>query len=188
MSKFLVAGLGNIGLEYAHTRHNIGFDIADEFVKKHGATYVNDRYADVCMLNYYGKQVFVIKPTTFMNLSGKAVRYWMQYLKINLNQLFVLVDDLAIDFGKIRIKSGGSDAGHNGLKSINELLLSQNYPRLRFGLGNSYPRGRQVDFVLGKFTANEQKELPLLIDKSVQAIESFIARGLEPTMNAFNKK
>lgn len=188
MSKFLIVGLGNIGAEYAHTRHNIGFDIADELVKKHQSSFTSDRYADVAQLGFKGKQLFVIKPTTYMNLSGKAVRYWLQQLKLTPQHLMVLVDDLAIDFGKIRIKSGGSDAGHNGLKSINELLLTQQYPRLRFGLGNNYPKGRQVDFVLGHFNAEEQKEIPLLIDRSVQAIESFTARGLEPTMNEFNRK
>ncbi len=188
MSKFLIVGLGNIGAEYAHTRHNIGFDIADELARKHQSSFTNDRYADMAQIGYKGKQIYVIKPTTYMNLSGKAVRYWMQQLKLQPNQIFVLVDDLAIDFGKIRIKSGGSDAGHNGLKSINELLLTQQYPRLRFGLGNNYPKGRQVDFVLGFFNPDEQKDIPLLIDRSVQAIESFATRGLEPTMNEFNRK
>jgi PTH1 family peptidyl-tRNA hydrolase len=188
MSKFLIVGLGNIGAEYAHTRHNIGFDIADELVRKHQSSFTGDRYADIAQIEFKGKQIYVIKPTTYMNLSGKAVRYWMQKLKLQPNQILVLVDDLSIDFGKIRIKAGGSDAGHNGLKSINELLLTQQYPRLRFGLGNNYPKGHQADFVLSLFNPNEQKELPFLIEKSVAAIESFVTRGLEPTMNEFNRK
>lgn len=186
--KFLIVGLGNIGSEYAHTRHNIGFDILDALAEKHGKSFAPDRYADYCMVSVKGKQLHLIKPTTYMNLSGKAVRYWMQELKIEANQIFVLVDDLAIDFGKIRIRGNGSDAGHNGLKNINELLQTQNYPRLRFGIGNNFPKGRQVDFVLGKWDEEEQKLLPELIKHSVDAIESFAHIGLERTMNFFNKK
>jgi peptidyl-tRNA hydrolase, PTH1 family len=129
----------------------------------------------------------VIKPNTYMNLSGKAVRHWMQQLKLNPENIFVLVDDLAIPFQKIRIRGNGSDAGHNGLKSIQELLLTQNYPRLRFGIGNNFPKGRQVDFVLGKWGNEELIELPSLIQKSVQAIETFALRGLAASMNEFNK-
>lgn len=186
--KFLIVGLGNIGAEYAHTRHNIGFDIADAFVAKHGKTFSPDRYADYAMCNIKGKQIHVIKPTTYMNLSGKAVRYWMQELKLEASQIFVLVDDLAIDFGKIRIRGNGSDAGHNGLKNINELLQTQNYPRLRFGIGNNYPKGRQVDFVLGHWNEEEQTKLPDLIKHSIDAIEAFAQIGLERTMNFYNIK
>lgn len=185
--KFLIVGLGNIGSEYAHTRHNIGFDILDAFAKKHGKTFAPDRYADYCMISVKGKQLHLIKPNTYMNLSGKAVRYWMQELKLEANQIFVLVDDLAIDFGKIRIRANGSDAGHNGLKNINELLQTQNYPRLRFGIGSNYAKGQQVDFVLGMFNEEEQKTLPELIKHSIDAIESFALSGLERTMNFFNK-
>lgn len=186
--KFLIVGLGNIGLEYAHTRHNIGFDIADALVAKHGKSFSAERYADYAMCTVKGKQFHIIKPTTYMNLSGKAVRYWMQELKLEPSQLFVLVDDLAIDFGKIRIRANGSDAGHNGLKNINELLQTQNYPRLRFGIGNNYPKGRQVDFVLGKWSEEEQTKLPDLIKHSVDAIEAFGQIGLERTMNFYNIK
>lgn len=185
--KFLIVGLGNIGSEYAHTRHNIGFDILDAFAKKHGKTFAPDRYADYCMISVKGKHLHLIKPNTYMNLSGKAVRYWMQELKLEANQIFVLVDDLAIDFGKIRIRANGSDAGHNGLKNINELLQTQNYPRLRFGIGSNYAKGQQVDFVLGMFNEEEQKTLPELIKHSIDAIESFALSGLESTMNFFNK-
>jgi PTH1 family peptidyl-tRNA hydrolase len=185
--KYLIVGLGNIGDEYAHTRHNIGFDIADELVKNHNASFETKRHADYSHLSIKGRQLHIIKPNTYMNLSGKAVRYWMNELDIKVDSIFVLVDDLAIDFGKLRIRGNGSDAGHNGLKNINELLQTQNYPRLRFGIGNNYPKGRQVDYVLGKFNDEERKFLPELIDKSVKSIESFAQRGLANTMNEFNK-
>jgi PTH1 family peptidyl-tRNA hydrolase len=185
--KYLIIGLGNIGDEYANTRHNIGFDIADELAKNHNASFETQRHADYAHLSIKGRQLHIIKPNTYMNLSGKAVRYWMIELEIKVDSIFVLVDDLAIDFGKLRIRGIGSDAGHNGLKNINELLQTQNYPRLRFGIGNNYPKGRQVDYVLGKFNNEEQKFLPELIDKSVKSIESFALRGLANTMNEFNK-
>lgn len=185
--KYLIVGLGNIGDEYAHTRHNIGFDIADELAKKHNVSFETQRHADYTHLSIKGRQLHIIKPNTYMNLSGKAVRYWMNELNIKVDSIFVLVDDLAIDFGKLRIRGNGSDAGHNGLKNINELLQTQNYPRLRFGIGNNYPKGRQVDYVLGKFNSEEQKFLSELIDKSVKSIESFALRGLANTMNEFNK-
>lgn len=185
--KYLIVGLGNIGAEYAHTRHNIGFDVVDELVAKHNGSFITERHADYAQIGIKGKQLHVIKPTTYMNLSGKAVRFWMQQLKIEASQIMIVVDDLAIDFGKIRIRANGSDAGHNGLKSINELLITQNYPRLRFGIGNNYPKGRQVDYVLGHFTAAEQSLLPELILHSVEAIEAFATIGLERTMNFYNK-
>jgi PTH1 family peptidyl-tRNA hydrolase len=185
--KFLVVGLGNIGSEYAHTRHNIGFDVVDAFVHKHNGSFIAERHADYAQISIKGKQLHVIKPTTYMNLSGKAVRFWMQQLKIEVNQIMIVVDDLAIDFGKIRIRANGSDAGHNGLKSINELLMTQQYPRLRFGIGNNFPKGRQVEYVLGHFTAAEQSLLPELINHSVEAIEAFAAIGLERMMNFYNK-
>lgn len=185
--KFLVVGLGNIGSEYAHTRHNIGFDVVDAFVHKHNGSFITERHADYAQISMKGKQLHVIKPTTYMNLSGKAVRFWMQQLKIEVSHILIVVDDLAIDFGKIRIRGNGSDAGHNGLKSINELLMTQQYPRLRFGIGNNFPKGRQVEYVLGHFTAAEQGSLPELINHSVEAIEAFAAIGLERMMNFYNK-
>jgi PTH1 family peptidyl-tRNA hydrolase len=185
--KYLIVGLGNIGDEYAQTRHNIGFDVADALAEKYKVSFASDRYTDMAEFSLRGRQITVIKPTTFMNLSGKAVRYWMQALKIPIENIFVLVDDLAIPFNKIRIRGNGSDAGHNGLKSIQELLLTQNYPRLRFGIGNNYSKGRQVEFVLGKWSNEELIEIPSLIKHSVQAIESFATRGLANTMNDFNK-
>ena len=186
--KFLIVGLGNIGDEYAHTRHNIGFDIADALVKKHDAKFEPDRYADHAHFSLKGKQFHVIKPTTYMNLSGKAVRYWMDKLKLTHESVFILVDDLAIPFGKIRIREKGSDAGHNGLKSINELLLTQNYARLRFGIGAEFSKGKQIDFVLSKWNDEEQKQIPELINRSVDSIESFAQRGIAVAMNLYNTK
>lgn len=185
--KFLIVGLGNIGAEYAQTRHNIGFDIAEALVKKHAGNFTVQKHAQYAQVSLRGRQIHVIMPTTYMNLSGKAVRHWMTDLKIPIENIFILVDDLAIDFGKLRIRGNGSDAGHNGLKSINELLGTQNYPRLRFGIGNNFPKGRQVDYVLGKWTTDEMKEMPFLIHKSVDAIESVVIKGLPLTMNEYNK-
>lgn len=185
--KYLIIGLGNIGDEYAHTRHNIGFDILDNFAHKHQLVFAPDRYADYAKASIKGKQFHLIKPTTYMNLSGKAMRYWLEHLKIPVEQSLVLVDDLAIDFGKIRIRKNGSDAGHNGLKNIQELLQTQNYPRLRFGIGNNFPKGRQVEYVLGKWATDEQLALDPLITHAVNAIESFAFVGIDRTMNLFNK-
>lgn len=185
--KYLVVGLGNIGDEYAHTRHNIGFDIADELVLQHKGNFTPERYADLAEVSIRGRQLFVIKPNTYMNLSGKAVRYWMNELKLTPEKIFVVVDDLAITFGRLRIRGNGSDAGHNGLKSINELLLTQNYARLKFGIGSNFPKGKQIDFVLGKWDQEEAKEILPLMLKSVKAVESFATRGLANTMNDFNK-
>jgi PTH1 family peptidyl-tRNA hydrolase len=185
--KYLIVGLGNIGDEYAHTRHNIGFDVVDALAEKYKSAFTADRYADIAEISLRGRQIIAIKPNTYMNLSGKAVRYWMQAHKIPVENIFVIVDDLAIPFGKIRIRGNGSDAGHNGLKSIQELLLTQNYPRLRFGLGSNYAKGRQVDFVLGTWNTEEAKEIAPLCLKCVQAIESFVLRGLPLTMSEFNK-
>lgn len=185
--KYLIVGLGNIGPEYAHTRHNIGFDIADELVKGLGGSFDNIRLAYYAEVGFKGKKLHVIKPTTFMNLSGKAVNYWMKELKIAPKNVLVVVDDLALPLGKLRLKLQGSSAGHNGLKSIEEVCGGQNYARLRFGIGNDYPKGRQIDFVLGLFDKNEQLELPALIDKSVELIKSFVTIGPAHTMTAFNK-
>lgn len=184
--KFLIVGLGNPGSEYEHSRHNIGFDIADTFAKKHGAHFAPDRYADYAHVSLKGKHFHLIKPTTYMNLSGKAVRYWLDKLNLTPEQMLVLVDDLAIDFGKIRMRKNGSDAGHNGLKNIQELLQTQNYPRLRFGIGNHFPKGGQVDYVLGKWNNEEQAELPKLIAHSADAVEAFGLTGIDRAMNQFN--
>jgi PTH1 family peptidyl-tRNA hydrolase len=184
--KYLIVGLGNIGAEYEHTRHNIGFDIADAFVTKHGGTFRNDRLADVAECKWKGRTFVVIKPTTYMNLSGKAVKYWMDKEKVPLENILVLVDDLALPLEVIRLRAGGSDAGQNGLKSIQELLGTNQYPRLRFGIGNNFPRGKQVDFVLGKWSNEEWAVVMAKLGKCVEVIESFASVGLPRTMNIFN--
>ncbi len=186
--KFLIVGLGNIGDEYAHTRHNIGFDVVNAFVQKHQATFKVERLAYMAAIKWKGKQFICICPTTYMNLSGKAVKYWMDKEKIQLENILVIVDEVAIPFNKLRIKPGGSDGGHNGLKSIHELLGTTNYPRLRFGIGNDYPKGLQADFVLGKWTKEEEPLVKLKIEKSVEAIECFATQGLATAMNKINNQ
>ncbi|MCK6609458.1 MAG: aminoacyl-tRNA hydrolase [Bacteroidia bacterium] len=185
--KFLIVGLGNPGEEYAFTRHNIGFLIADELVKQFNGNWSPGRFGDIAEIGIRGKKLTVLKPNTYMNLSGKAMRYWMQQLAIPATQTLTLVDDLAIDFGKVRIRPSGSAAGHNGLKNIEECLSSQAYPRLRFGIGSNFSKGKQIDYVLGKWNKDEEPELPFLIGHCVKACESFVLRGLTPTMNEFNK-
>lgn len=185
--KFLIVGLGNIGPEYADTRHNIGFMVADELVKQAGATFSTLRHAYYSEYKFKGKIVHVIKPTTYMNLSGKAVNYWMKELRIPIEQVLVIVDDIAIPFGKIRLKPKGGNAGHNGLKSIEALCGGQNYPRLRFGVDDNFSTGRQADYVLSGFDNDELMELPALIEQSVKMVESFMAVGIELTMTRFNK-
>lgn len=188
MDKYLIVGLGNPGAEYRDTRHNIGYRIADKIASDAGATFEADRYADVARFRLKNKQAVVIKPTTFMNLSGNAVRYWKEKENIDLANILVLVDDLALPFGAIRIKGSGSDAGHNGLKDIALKLSSQNYPRLRFGIGNDFSRGHQVDYVLGAFTLDERQQLPTRIDVAVDAIKDFMLAGIEHAMCNFNNK
>lgn len=184
--KFLLIGLGNIGEEYNHTRHNIGFDILDELAKNLEIKFQLDRHAFYAHGKFKGKNLHLIKPTTFMNLSGKAVNYWMNDLKISQENIFVITDDLALPFGKIRIRKNGSDGGHNGLKNIIEILGNNNFARLRFGIGNEFHRGKQVDFVLSKWNKEEQKELPEKINKATEAIKSFTTIGIERTMNVYN--
>ncbi|WP_207428168.1 aminoacyl-tRNA hydrolase [Pedobacter sp. SYSU D00535] len=185
--KYLIVGLGNIGSEYADTRHNIGFMILDALAKKAGTSFANLRLAYYTDYSFKGRSLHLIKPTTYMNLSGKAVNYWMHELKVPVENILVLVDDLALPFGTIRLKPKGGNAGHNGLKSIEALVGGQNYPRLRFGIGDNYPKGRQVDYVLSSFDTDEVPELPQLIDRSIEMIESFVSVGVELTMTRFNK-
>lgn len=184
--KFLIVGLGNIGEEYAHTRHNIGFDVVDALARKYDATFHNDRLAAIAEVKLKGRQVILIKPSTYMNLSGKAVKYWMDKEKVPLQHLLIVVDDLALGLEKLRLRPGGSDAGHNGLKSIQQHLQTTQYPRLRFGIGNNYPKGHQVDFVLGKWSADELPIVLKKIDLSVSTIEQFALTGIERTMNFVN--
>ncbi|MBN8851108.1 MAG: aminoacyl-tRNA hydrolase [Sphingobacteriales bacterium 50-39] len=186
MAKYLIVGLGNIGADYAGTRHNIGFDVADALVKKHEGSFRLDRLAEVAEIRWKGKTLITIKPTTFMNLSGKAVKYWMDKEKISLENVLIIVDELALPLTKFRLRPAGSSAGHNGLRSIEEVLGTDGYPRLRFGIGNSFPKGRQVDFVLGRW---KEDELPLVrqkVDKTVELVESFATSGIERTMNQYN--
>jgi len=185
--KYLIVGLGNIGPEYADTRHNIGFMVADELVKSAKTSFTNLRLAYYAELSHKGRKVYVIKPTTYMNLSGKAVNYWMQELKIPVENVLIIVDDLALPLGTLRLKPKGSAAGHNGLRSIESTLGHNNYSRLRFGISDNFPKGRQVDYVLSGFDDDEQPELPALIDRSVEMIYSFVTAGAELTMTRFNK-
>lgn len=186
--KFLIIGLGNVGNEYAHTRHNIGFDVVYAFVSKHGGNFRTDRLAYVAEVKWKGKFFICICPTTYMNLSGKAVKYWMDKEKIAVDHSLVIVDDLALPLEKLRIRPGGSDAGHNGLKSIAEILQTAEYPKLRFGIGNNYPKGMQADFVLGKWQKEEEPLVKLKIEKSVEAIECFASQGITAAMNQVNNK
>ena len=187
MSKFLLVGLGNIGPDYEGTRHNIGFDLADAWASKHEGVFTQERLAYVAKTKWKGKIVICIKPTTYMNLSGKAVKYWIDKEGISLEHVLVLVDELALPLNKIRLRPGGSAAGHNGLKSIEEILQTIEYPRLRFGIGNDYPRGQQVEHVLGKWTEAERPLVKLKIEKSVEILESFITTGIAKTMSLYNK-
>lgn len=186
--KFLIVGLGNIGDEYAHTRHNIGFDVVSHFAKVNDVPMSGERYGEVGTMRFKGHIITLLKPNTYMNLSGKAVNYWMQKENVPLENVFVVVDDLALPFGAIRIKGKGSDAGHNGLKNINQMLGTTNYARLKFGLGNDFARGQQIDFVLGKWTDEQQQLLPERIGLASDAIKSFISVGLQLTMNQYNNK
>lgn len=184
--KYLVVGLGNIGPKYDGTRHNIGFDVLDEWAKQKEATFKTDKLGDVCEIKHKGRTIHLLKPSTFMNLSGKAVRYWMDKHKVQKENLMVVVDDLALPLGSIRMRKKGSDAGHNGLKNINELCGGNNYPRLRFGIGNDFHKGQQVDFVLGKWKSEEESQLKEIIDKSIKAMEAFTTIGIDRAMNQFN--
>ena len=186
--KFLIVGLGNTGNEYAHTRHNIGFDVANAFVQKHLANFRTDRLAYVAEAKWKGKTFICICPTTFMNLSGKAVKYWLDKEKIAIETTITLVDDRALPLNKLRIRPGGSDAGHNGLKSIQEILGTTDYAKLRFGIGNDFPKGFQSDFVLGKWRKEEEPLVKLKIEKAVEAIECFAAQGINAAMNLVNNK
>ncbi len=186
--KFLIVGLGNVGNEYAHTRHNIGFDVVNAFVLKHQVSFRVDRLAYVAGVKCKGKSFVCICPTTFMNLSGKAVKYWMDKEKIPLEHILVIVDDVALPLDKLRLRPGGSDAGHNGLKSLQEVLGNKDYPRLRFGTGNDYPKGHQSDFVLGKWKKEEEALVKLKIEKATEVIETFALQGITAAMNQVNNQ
>lgn len=185
--KYLIVGLGNIGAEYDATRHNIGFDVADTFVLKHGSKFDLDRHAFKAECKWKGKTFIVIKPTTYMNLSGKAMKYWLDKENIPVENSLVIVDDLALPIESLRVRESGSAAGHNGLKNIELILGSNAYPRLRFGVGNNFPKGQQVKFVLSRWLPDELPIVKEKILKSVEIIESFAAVGITRTMNLYNK-
>jgi PTH1 family peptidyl-tRNA hydrolase len=187
MSKFLIVGLGNIGNEYANTRHNIGFDVINALVQKYSGSLQVERLAYVAELKLKGKKLVCICPTTFMNLSGRAFKYWMDKEKVPLENTLTIVDDLALPLDKIRLRAGGSPAGHNGLKDIQLTIGTDQYPKLRFGIGNEYPKGMQADFVLSKWLNSELPTVKLKIDKCIEIIENFVNIGIEQTMNEVNK-
>ncbi len=186
MNKFLIAGLGNIGPDYKGTRHNIGFEILDAFAQQHAAFFKSGRLADTAEIKWKGKFILCIKPGTFMNASGKAVRYWLDKENIPLENLLVIVDDLTLSLEKLRVRAAGSSGGHNGLKSIEEDLQTNAYAKLRFGISNDFPKGRQVEYVLGKWSEKELPVVQLKISKCVELIENFIQSGIAVTMNQFN--
>lgn len=187
MHKYLIIGLGNIGNEYADTRHNIGFDVIHAFVKKHGGTFKSDRLAFVAEVKIKGRLFICICPTTFMNLSGKAFKYWLDKEKIAIENTLTIVDDLALPIDKLRLRATGSDAGHNGLRDIQTVLATDKYPKLRFGIGNQFPKGMQANFVLSKWLPTEIPIVQLKIEKSVEVIEQFAFLGIEKTMTDVNK-
>lgn len=186
--KYLIVGLGNIGDEYRDTRHNIGFNVLDAFAKASNIVFKDGRYGATADLSLKGRQLVLLKPSTYMNLSGNAVRYWMQQEKVPLENVLIVVDDLALPFGILRLKPKGSDAGHNGLKHIAATLGTENYARLRFGIGNNFPKGAQIDYVLGHFSEEEKQQMGERIDTACEIIKSFCLAGIAITMNQFNKK
>ena len=186
--KYLIAGLGNIGDEYRDTRHNIGFMVLDALARASNAVFRDGRYGFTTTISVKGRQLILLKPSTYMNLSGNAVRYWLQREKIPLENLLVVVDDIALPFGSLRMKGKGSDAGHNGLKHIAATLGTQGYARLRFGIGNDFPRGGQIDYVLGEFGEEDLKLLPERLEKAGEMVKSFCLAGLEITMTQYNNK
>ena len=186
--KFLIVGLGNPGNEYAHTRHNIGFDVVNAFVRKHGGEFTSGRHAWVARVKWKGKQFVCVCPNTYMNLSGKAVKYWLDHEKLDPSAMLVILDEVAIPLNKLRLRPSGSDGGHNGLKSINEMLGHTEYPRLRFGIGNDYPKGLQADYVPGKWRKEEEQQVAFKIGKAVETVETFATQGIAAAMNAINNQ
>ncbi len=186
--KYLIIGLGNIGSEYHNTRHNIGFSVLDALAETANLSFKDARYGAMTEYKFKGRTYILVKPSTYMNLSGKAVNYWLQKEKIPVENMMIIVDDLALPFGTLRLRPKGSDAGHNGLKHINETLGHQNYARLRFGIGADFGRGQQVDYVLGKWTTEEAKQLPELYKICINMIKGISTIGLQQTMTAYNTK
>ena len=188
VNKFLIVGLGNIGAEYANTRHNIGFKILDFFARQEKLSFSTVRLGAISEFKLKGKTVFLLKPNTYMNLSGNAVKFWMDKEKIQKENVLVITDDLNLEFGTFRIKPKGTDGGHNGLKNIQLVLQSSEYPRFRFGISDSFKKGKQIDYVLGEWDENEKIKLTERLEKASEIIKSFVLSGLENTMNEFNGK
>lgn len=188
MKKYLLVGLGNIGTEYHNTRHNIGFKILDKLAKEKKVQFETAKLGSITSFNHKGRKIILLKPSTFMNLSGKSVNYWMQKEKINIDNLLIVTDDLNLNFGSIRLKAKGSDGGHNGLKDIQRVLNTTKYPRFRFGIGDEFSKGRQVNYVLGKWTREEADKLQERLETSSELLLSFTTAGIANTMNAFNGK
>jgi len=186
--KYLIVGLGNMGSEYDKTRHNIGFDVLDHLAAQEGCAFKDEQLGDIAQFKHKGRAIYLLKPSTFMNLSGKAVRYWVQKLNIAPENWLVIVDEFQFDIGEYKLQKKGSDGGHNGLKSIQQLMNGNKYPRLRVGIGHNFHRGQQVEYVLGKWKDHEWKEMQPVIDISCDVVRSFASIGLDKTMNAFNKK
>ncbi len=183
---YLVVGLGNIGSEYADTRHNVGFMVLDAWAQASNAVFKAQRYGDVAEISFKGRNITLLKPSTYMNLSGNAVRYWVNKLKLPLENLLIICDDLNLPFSTLRMRKKGSDGGHNGLKNIQELLGTQDYARIRIGIGNNFAKGGQVDFVIGQMTPEEKNAMPEICDKVIEGIKSFTTIGIDRTMNSFN--
>ena len=186
--KYLIAGLGNIGAEYAGTRHNIGFRVADALAATGGVAFSTERYGDVARVSFRGRTMVLLKPSTYMNLSGKAVSYWLQKEKIETGRLLVVVDDIALPFGALRIRGKGSDGGHNGLKNITQVIGTADFARLRFGVGGNFPKCYQIDHVLGEWSADELRALPERIELACDAVRTFAVAGVEMAMNSYNNK
>lgn len=186
--KYLIVGLGNIGKDYEHTRHNIGFDVVQQWANDAGVKFELQRHAAAAKLSFKGRQIILLQPTTYMNLSGKAVKYWMNEANIPIENVLIVMDDLALPFGSLRLRGKGSDGGHNGLKSIDFELQSNAYARLRFGIGNDYPKGMQVQYVLGKWSAEQKKTIEERIGMAVEICQSFCTAGLAHTMSNYNNK
>lgn len=186
--KYLIVGLGNVGSEYDYTRHNIGFEVLDKFAEEKGVTFKTDRLGDVATVKHKGRTFILLKPSTYMNLSGKSVRYWLDKEKVQWENLLVIVDDLNLPFAKLRMRGKGSDGGHNGLKSVNEIMGRNDFARLRFGISDEFSKGNQIDYVLGKWTDAEHEKLPDLLKTSCDIIIAFGTMGLGRAMSDFNNK
>lgn len=186
--KYLIVGLGNMGADYDHTRHNVGFEVVDALAKEFDVAFKNEQLGDIAEFKHKGRTFILLKPSTYMNRSGKAVRYWLQKAKVPQENLLVILDDLNLSFGKQRLRGKGNDGGHNGLKDIDLILGNSNYARLRIGIGNEFQKGRQVDYVLGEWSKEEAGQLPDVLKYAADTVKSFGTIGLEMTMNQFNKK